>query len=187
MKKTGMFVSFVLLVSALLLAACAPATVTTSQGQDQSSGSSAVDSAPIAPAASSGTGNCSLLSKDEVGTILGQTVSEVRDEANSTICAYQTQDMILEVNFLNTGGLSAEAYMQNIRGINADRLVVVPGLGDESLYNGNANYDILFMRIGDKVNTFGLRSDPSSQATIPLSDVTAKELAVAQLLVTRLP
>ena len=181
MKKTGMFVTLGLVIGAVLLASCAPAIAATSQ----SSNSNAPDSAPSAPAAAVASGNCTLLSKDEVGTILGETVTEVRDEAKSTICAYQTQNMILEVNFLNTGGLTAVQYLDSIRSINANN-VPVPGLGTDALYNGNANYDILLVRTGDLVNTFGLRSDPSSQVTLSQADVEAKELAVAQLLVSRL-
>jgi len=181
MKKTGMFVTLGLVIGAVLLASCAPAITATSQ----SSSSNAPDSAPSAPAAAVASGNCTLLSKDEVGAILGETVTEVRDEAKSTICAYQTQNMILEVNFLNTGGLTAVQYLDSIRSINANN-VPVPGLGTDALYNGNANYDILLVRTGDLVNTFGLRSDPSSQVALSQADVEAKELAVAQLLVSRL-
>jgi hypothetical protein len=126
-----------------------------------------------------------LLSKDEVGAILGETVTEVRDEAKSTICAYQTKNMILEVNFLKTPGMTASEYMDNIRSINANN-VPVPGLGSDAFYKGNVNYDILLVRTGERVNTFGLRSDPSSQTVISLADVQAMELAVAQLLVSRL-
>jgi hypothetical protein len=93
--------------------------------------------------------------------------------------------MILEVNFLNTGGVTAVDYMNNIRSINANN-VPVPGLGTDAFYNGNANYDILLVRTGNSVNTFGLRSDPSSQVALSQADVEAKELAVAQLLVSRL-
>ncbi|MGA9396962.1 MAG: hypothetical protein WBV22_01775 [Anaerolineaceae bacterium] len=179
MKKTEMFVVLGLVIGALLLVACAPAVSTVSQS------STASDSAPAAPAAAVASGNCSVLSKDEVGAILGETVTQVRDEAKSTICAYQTQNMILEVNFLNTGGMSAVQYMDSMRSINANN-VPVPGLGTDAFYNGNANYDLLIVRTGDKVNTFGLRSDPSSQVTLSYEDVQAKELAVAQLLVSRL-
>jgi hypothetical protein len=182
MKKPGMFSAFGLVIAAVLLAACAPVAATASQNQS----SNAVDSATATPAADVASGNCTLLSKDEVGTILGETVTEVRDEAKNTICAYQTQNMILEVNFLNTGGLTALQYMDSIQSINANN-VPVTGLGDDAFYNGNASYDILLVRTGQKVNTFGLRSDPSSTVALSLTDVTARELAVAQLLVTRLP
>lgn len=181
MKKTEIFVILGLFVGALLLTACGSTTSPASQ----SSNPNATDSAPAAPAAAVASGNCSLLSKDEVGAILGDTVTQVRDEAKNTICAYQTQNMILEVNFLNTGGMTAVQYMDSMRSINANN-VPVPGLGTDSFYNGNANYDILLVRSGDKVNTFGLRSDPSSQVALTLADVQAKELAVAQLLVSRL-
>ena len=181
MKKNGMFVVLGFVISAVLLASCAPVIAS----PNQSSSSNTPASAPSAPAAAVTSGNCSVLSKDEVGAILGETVTEVRDEAKSTICAYQTQNMILEVNFLNTGGMTAVQYMDSIRSINANN-VPVPGLGTDALYNGNASYDILLVRTGDLVNTFGLRSDPSSQVPLSQADVEAKELAVAQLLVSRL-
>jgi hypothetical protein len=180
MKKTALFSVLGLVISALLLAACSPAVAPASQG----SSSSATDSAYAAPAAAVASGNCALLSKDEVGAILGETVTEVRDEAKHTICAYQTQNMILEVNFLNTGGMTAVDYMNNVRSINANN-VPVPGLGTDAFYNGNASYDILLVRTGNSVNTFGLRSDPSSQVALSQADVQAKTLAVAQLLVSR--
>ncbi len=181
MKKTAAFVGLGLVIGGLLLAACAPVTSTTSQ----SASAYGSDSAPAAPLAAIATGNCSVFSKEEVGSILGETVTEVRDEAKSTICVYQTQNMILEVNFLNTGGMSAVDYMDSIRSINANN-VPIPGLGTDALYNGNANYDLLIVRTGDSVNTFGLRSDPSSQVALSLEDVQAKELAVARLLISRL-
>jgi hypothetical protein len=181
MKKTVLFGVLGLVIGAVLLAACSPVVAPASQG----SSSNATDSAPAAPAAGTASGNCALLSKDEVGAILGETVTEVRDEAKHTICAYQTQNMILEVNFLNTGGVTAVDYMNNVRSINGNN-VPVPGLGTEAFYNGNASYDILLVRTGNSVNTFGLRSDPSSQVALSQADVQAKTLAVAQLLVSRL-
>jgi hypothetical protein len=182
MKKTGIFVSFGLLIGALLLAACAPAVATASQSSSSHTG----NPAPVVPESSNATGNCSLITKDNMGTILGETVTEVRDEASSTICAYQTQNMIMEVNFLNTGGLSATQFMDAKRSINPDSVVPVAGLGDDAFYSGNATYMILQVRTGSAVNTFGLRSADGSTLVISAADAQAKELAAAQLLIPRL-
>ena len=183
MKKTGLYVAFGFLIGAVLLTACAPAVATASQSPDSNTG----NSAPPVPVSSNASGNCSILSKDEMGAILGETVTEVRDEASSTICVFQTQNMIMEVNFLNTGGLSATQFMDAKRSINPENVVSVAGLGDDAFYSGNAAYMILLVRTGSSVNTFGLRAADGSTLVISASDAQAKELAAAQLLIPRLP
>jgi hypothetical protein len=189
MNKLGMYTIVAILIGSSLLAACG-----------QASAPSANPGAPTVQSAAPGTaiptaaeanpvavrpGNCTILSKDEAGTVLGQTVTEVRNEAKGTICAYQTEDLIFELNFLNTGGQSAVQYIKTIQEINPDG-ELVPGLGDEALYNSSPAYRILYVRKGDSVYTFGIRSDPASQVAAP-ENIPAMEKTLAELLLSHLP
>jgi hypothetical protein len=173
------------LISATMLAAC-----TTTPFSSTNSVSS-----PIAPLATSNpnaspngsvppqTGNCTRLTKDDVGKVLGQTVTDVREEAKGTLCVYQTKAVIFELTFPNTGVISGVKFMENIRAINNSTLI--PGLGDEAFYNTSSSYRILYVRKGNSVYTFGIRSEPPSQLPSP-ENIKSMEKTFAELLLTRL-
>ncbi|MGA2505037.1 MAG: hypothetical protein ABSG01_13180 [Anaerolineales bacterium] len=196
MKKIGMFSFAVIMIGASLLAACGQAPV-------PSANSSAPAAAPLAalatesPQAASANsvpasaGNCTLLSKDEVGTALGEAVVEVRDPAkDGTLCVYQTQNLILELSFINKFGGFGDSvqYMQMTRTNNiGDAPVEVPGLGDEALYHGSSAYRLLFVRKGATVYSFGVRNVTADQSLSSPANSQAMEKALAELLLPRLP
>jgi len=142
--------------------------------------------APLAPLATSTpkssptsstsptTGNCTLLSKDEISKVLGEAVAEVRDPSKDhALCVYQTKNLILEMGFVtNFGGFGDSVkYMQFIRA-NAPA-IDVPGLGDEALYNSSTKYIILLVRKGALVYSFGVRG--VSGDYLSLADSQAKD------------
>lgn len=185
MNKLGMYTIVAIFIGASLLAACGQASAPSTPAVSQPAApNTAIPTAAEANPVAVQTGNCTILSKNEAATVLGQTVTEVREEAKGTVCAYQTKDLIFELHFLNTGGLSAVQFMKNIQGINPDG-ALVPGLGDEALYNSSSAYRILYVRKGSSVYTFGIRSDPASQVAAP-ENIPAMEKTLAELLLSHL-
>jgi len=195
MKKSGMYLFVLILIGASVLVACG-------QAPTQNANSSAPASAPLAPVATAipqstktnstgSAGNCTLLSKDEVGTVLAEAVVEVRDPAkNGDLCVYQTQNLILEVSFIHKFGGFADSigYMQGTRTNNiGDAALDVPGLGDEAFYHGSSVYRILLVRKGDIVYSFGVRNVTADQSLSSPDNAQASEKAIAELLLPRLP
>lgn len=198
MKKIGL-----VLFLMLLLAACAPASApsdNSSSPQVASSGQTIatlnalatelpkVASANSAPA---NAGVCTLASKDEVGTIMGEAVVEVRNPDKKGVnCVYQTQNLILELNTLHTFGAygNSEEYMKQTRvnGI-GDPAVDVAGLGDDAFYHGSAKYRILLVRKGDTIYSFGVRNVTADQSLASPDNAQDLEKAVADLVQSRLP
>lgn len=134
---------------------------------------------------------CSLLSKDDVGTILGEAVVDSRvPSADGSVCEYQTNSMILELTTIhNFGGFGDSVqYMESIRtnGI-GDAVVDVPGLGDEAFFHGSAAYRILQVRKGDTSYGFGVRNAASDQSISSPENAQALEKAMADLFFSRLP
>jgi hypothetical protein len=183
----------VILLSTSLIMACglgaapnanpsAPAVAPVATNNSQSSGANSI------PAIA---GNCTLLSKDEVGKVLAQAVDEVRDPSpNHTLCVYQTKNLILELTFLHQFGgfLNSVKYMQETRSNNiGDSPLDVPGLGDEAFYHGASAYRMLFVRKGDTVYTFGVRNVTADQSISSPENAQAMEKALAELLLSRLP
>ncbi|MCX6984596.1 MAG: hypothetical protein NT118_07585 [Lentisphaerae bacterium] len=193
MKKTGLFLFSVILIGAALLAACG-------QAPAPNANPGAPATAPLAPAGSNPTtansnplsgGNCTLLSKDEVGTILGEAVVEVRDPAkDGTTCVYQTKSLILELNSLhNFGGfVDSVNFMKETRAANINNPTEdVPGLGEDAFYNGNLKYNMLYVSKGGIVYTFGVRNVTTDQSLSSPDNAQAMEKAIAVLLLSRLP
>jgi hypothetical protein len=196
MNKTGLYLFVVILIGASLLAACG-------QAPAQNANSSAPAGAPLSQPATSipqstnansapvNANNCTLLSKDEVGKVLGEPVVEVRDPAkDGSLCVYQTQNLILEVLFIHKFGgyVDSVQYMQATRtsGI-GEAPVDVPGLGDEAFYHGSSAYRILLVRKGDTVYSFGLRNVTADQSLSSPANAQPMEKAIADLLLPRLP
>ena len=194
MKNTGLFSFVVIVIGAILLAACGQAT-TPAVNSNAPAVASLIPVAPAATALPASTvasssalapDKCTLLSKDEVGTILTEPVADLREEGKGTLCVYQTQKLIFELSFLNTGGMSATQYMDNVRATKTDS-VPVPGLGDDAFNNASPAYPILFVRKGDSVYTFGLRNVTADQSLSSPENAQATEKTLAALLLTRLP
>jgi hypothetical protein len=196
MKKTGMFLFAVIMIGASLLAACgqAPAPSANSSAPAAAPPSQVATAIPQSASANSApasAGNCTLLSKDEVGTALGEAVVEVRDPTkDGTLCVYQTQNLILELSFITQfGGFgNSVQYVQMTRtaGI-GDAPVEVPGLGDEAFYHGTATYRLLLVRKGATVYSFGVRNVTADQSFSSPANSQAMEKALAELLLPRLP
>jgi hypothetical protein len=191
MRKNGMFSFAIMLIGAILMAACGQAATPTANA----SAPAVATPAPLATAipkttdansSSVATSNCSIVSKDEIGTVLGEVIVDAREKGNGTICAYQTANLILEINFLNTGGFTPEQYMQNIRSINENG-VSITGLGDDAFNTAKPAYPILHVRKGNSVFTFGLRNVTADQSLSSPDNAQALEKSVAELLISRLP
>jgi hypothetical protein len=197
MKKIGL-----LLFVMLLLAACGPAAV-----------QSAIPSAPviatvaplasaaplatdIPPATAANTvpvagNNCALLSKDEIGKVLGEAVVDLKDPTkDGLLCEYKTQNLILELGFLHIfiGTGNSINYMQQLRtdGIGVAPLEVT-GLGDESLYHGQSTHRVLYVRKGDTVYTIGVRNLTADNSLSSPDNAQTLEKSLADLLMTRVP
>jgi hypothetical protein len=196
MNKTITFPFTAFLFGAILLVACGIAVT-----PNGNAGTSAVapfhstektigqstnaNSIPIA------AGNCTLLSKDEVGKVLAQAVDEVRDPSKKgTLCVYQTKNLILEIGFLHQFGgfVNSVKYMQSFRDNKVgDGPLDVPGLGDEAFYNGASIYRILLIRKGESVYNVGLRNVTADQSLSSPKNAQAIEKVIAELLLSRLP
>jgi hypothetical protein len=194
MKKTGIFLFVGILIASILLAACGQAAVV--------NGNPVVPLAAPATAIPSATNantipipvtgnNCTLLSKDEVGKVLGEAVVDLRDPTrNGTLCEYLTQNLILELGFYHIfiGTGNSVNYMQQLR---TDGIGVAPvevtGLGDESLYHGESNHRVLYVRKGDTVYSIGVRNVTADNSLSSPDNAQALEKTIADLLMTRLP
>jgi hypothetical protein len=210
MKRIGSFLMVMVSTSAILLAACGQAPVP-----------SAVASAPpvaavdtqippldtaLAPLVALATeiatkaaenssppaGNdCAVVTKDEVGTVLGEAVVEVRNPDQKGVnCVYQTKDLILEINTLNSFGSYGNSvdYMKATRdnGVGEPALDV-PGLAEEAFYHGAAKYRLLLVRLGPTVYSFGVRNVTADQSLSSPANAQALEQATAELFLGNLP
>ena len=197
MKKIGLFLFLM-----LLLAACGPAAVPSAiPSSPQIASSVPADTAlaalateiPKSASANSAPANagvCTLVSKDEIGTILGEAVVEVRNpDKKGIICVYQTKNLILELNTLHAfgGWGNSVEYMKQTRvdGVGEPALDV-PGLGDEAFYHGSAAYRLLLVRKGDTVYSLGVRNVTADQSISSPDNAQALEKAVAGLVLSRL-
>jgi hypothetical protein len=194
MRKSVLF-----LFIAVLLAACgqapasnvnssAPAAAPLSPLATASLQSSAESSIPAASI------NCTVLSKDEVGTILAEAIVEVRDPAkDGSLCVYQTQNLILELNTQKVFGGFGDSvnFMQQIRAndiASSDTPLDVPGLGDEAFFHGGSGYvRVLLVRKGAIVYSFGLRNITADQSLSSPDNAQALEKALADLILARAP
>jgi hypothetical protein len=196
MKKTGVFSFIFILLGASLLAACGAAPVSNTVPSGPALAPLAAVSTEVSQSATANANpasapNCSLLSKDEVGTALGEPVLELRDPVkDGSLCVYQTQTMILELSILKKFGGFGDSvkYMEGTKtnGI-GDAPVDVPGLGDEAFYHGGAAYRLLLVRKGDMVYSFGVRTVTADQSLASPANAQALEKAIADLTLSRVP
>jgi hypothetical protein len=201
MKKIGMFLFTGMLFGASLLAACAqaaaPATATVAPLASVAplatvaAPATVIPTAPVANVIPVTGNNCALLSKDEVGKVLGEAVVDLKDPTkNGTLCEYQTQNLILELGFYQTfiGTGNSVNYMQQLRtdGIGAAP-VEITGLGDESLYHGESTHRVLYIRKGDTVYSVGVRNHTADFSISSPDNAQVLEKSLADLLMTRVP
>jgi hypothetical protein len=196
MNKKGLYIFVFIMISASLLAACGQAPVSNVNSSapavaPQSQPATAVPQSTTSNSSAVIANNCNLLSKDEVGTALGEAVVDLRDPAkDGVLCVYQTQNLILELSFINKFGgyTDSVTYMQATRTNNiGDAPVEVPGLGDEAFYHGAAIYRLLLVRKGATVYSFGIRNVTADQSLSSPANSQAMEKALAELLLPRLP
>ncbi len=193
--------SFAIILSGvILMAACGQAATTPPVN---ATAPAVASLAPVATALSKPTeanapavaaANCTVLSKDEVGKILGEPVVEVRDPAkDGSLCVYQTQNLILEFNTQRVfGGFGdSVAFIKQLRAIgieSGDTPLDVPGLGDEAFYKGGSGLiRVLMIRKGAVVYSFGLRNVTTDQSLSSPANVEAVEKSLADLLMSRTP
>lgn len=112
-------------------------------------------SAANSPASSnSNTQNaCDLLSKDDVGKILGQDVVDAVESGMGGVCTFTTKDLTFILTVSSTGGIK---FMPETLAKLGDVAQVVTGLGDQAFYNLDSN--TLFALKGDAVFLFNLHN-----------------------------
>ena len=201
MKKIGMILFTGMLFGASLLAACAqaaaPATATVAPLASVAplatvaAPATAIPTAPAANVIPVTGNNCTLLSKDEVGKVLGEAVVDLKDPTkNGTLCEYLTQNLILELGFYHTfiGTGNSVNYMKQLRtdGIGAAPEEVA-GLGDEALYHGESTHRVLYIRKGDTVYSVGVRNNTADFSISSPDNAQTLEKSLADLLITRVP
>ena len=196
MKKTGMFLLAGMLFGASLLAACGLTPVQGTSPAAPVVATAAPLATAIPPAAVANTvpvagNNCALLSKDEVGKVLGEAVVDLKDPTkDGLLCEYLTQNLILELGFYHTfiGTGNSVNYMQQLR---TDGIGVAPvevtGLGDEALYHGDSNHRVLYVRKGDTVYTMGVVNVTADNSLSSPDNALTLEKSLADLLMTRVP
>ena len=202
MKKADMFLLAGMLFGASLLAACGltPVQGTSPAAPVVATVAPLASAAPLAttipPATAANTvpvagNNCALLSKDEVGKVLGEAVVDLKDPTkDGLLCEYLTQNLIVELEFLHVfmGAGNSVNYMQQLR---TDGIGVAPvevtGLGDESLYHGESNHRVLYVRKGDTVYTIGVRNVTADNSLSSPDNAQTLEKSLADLLMTRVP
>jgi hypothetical protein len=199
MKNNRTYSFAMFLIGTILLAACGQAVAPTANA----SVPAVATSAPVAQAspiptdtksAPVSTANCSVVSKDEVGKILGEPVVEVRDPAkNGSLCVYQTQNLILELNTQTRFGGFGDSvnFMKQIRANDldgGDTPLEVSGLGDEAFYHGGSGLlRSLLVRKGDTVYSFGLRKITADNSLSSPDNAEKLEKSLAELELSRLP
>jgi hypothetical protein len=202
MRKNRMVSFAIMLIGAILMAACGQAAAPTANA----SAPAAAEATQAPPAAAAiptpteantpaaATAACTVLSQDEVGKILAEPVVEVRDPAkDGSLCVYQTQNLILEFNTQRIFGGFGDSvnFMKEMRSVaneNGDNLLDVPGLGDEAFYRGGSGLvRVLFIRKGAIVYTFGLRNVTTDQSLSSPDNAETMEKSLAELLLSRLP
>ncbi len=196
MNKTRLYLFVLFLIGASLLAACGQAPAQNANpsalaGALLSQPTTAITQSTNANSAPASADNCTLLSKGEVGTILGEAVVDLRDPVkNGSLCVYQTQNLILELSVIHKFGgyTDSVTYMQATRTNNiGDAPVDVPGFGDEAFYHGSAAYRLLLVRKGATVYSFGVRNVTADQSLSSPANSQALEKSIAELLLPRLP
>ena len=202
MKNSKLFLFVAILLGASLLAACgltpvqgsgpaAPVVATVAPLASAAPLATAIPPATVANTVPVAGNNCALLSKDEVGKVLGEAVVDLKDPTkDGLLCEYLTQNLILELGFYHTfiGTGNSVNYMQQLR---TDGIGVAPvevtGLGDESLYHGESNHRVLYVRKGDTVYTIGVRNVTADNSVSSPDNAQTLEKSLADLLMTRVP
>jgi len=195
MKKTTLFLYTVILASASLLAACGqaaavnPGSPTDVPASSPNSNPSAPTVTPVGannPSSSGATSDskyvdaCVLLTKEDVSMALGVPVDSATSTGLGGVCTYTTADKSIEFTIAgHTGGKKAFATQLERLG---DSALVIPGLGDQALFNTNSN--ALFLLKGDAeymFNASDLNFQPLAQSVIQDIDTKVAEQLLKNL------
>ena len=206
MKKNSKFPFVIILIGAILMAACSQAGAPAASTSAPAANTSAPAVASPAPTATASPepivatppaltfADCTLLSMDDIGMVLGEAVVDAREEIDpvmkgvqnrNTYCFYLTNNVQLELTFIDPTGFpgASDGVMQGTRGAYPDA-VTIPGLGDDAIIHDFHGYIELFFRKADSVNSIGLAKVGS---LISPDNAQAVEKAVAELLLSHLP
>jgi len=174
-----------LIVAVILIAACSPkqvsSTVNPVSPTDQPSAAQvATQVIPTTNSSSNTADACTLLTKDEVSSVLGVTVISAESKGLGGVCTYKTDKLGIDLTLSNTGGLKA---MNTTKTNLGDLALDVPGLGDMAFYNTNSA-NALFVLKGDAEYLFNI-SDLNYQP-LDVAFVQATEKALAEKLLSNL-
>ena len=184
MNKSSTFLVLTTLLGAGLLAACGQAATpnANSGSPGVSQPAAASPKSTVAGSSSSKTDACALLTKEEVGKVLGETVETVTPKGLGGVCTYDTANLSFDLTVFHTGGTE---YLKTTRAKLGDLALDVPGLGDEAFYNTNSFVNTLFLRMGDAAYLLDVMNKPSGNEISPEA-VRAMEKALAEQLVSNL-
>jgi Protein of unknown function (DUF3558) len=184
MKKPMTFLFVTTLLGASLLAACGQAATPSANSSAPADAQLATASpkSTVASSSSSKVDACTLLSKDEVGKVLGETVGASESKGLGGVCSYTTANLTFELTVSHTGGTD---YLKTTRAKLGDLALDVPGLGDEAFYNTNSIVNTLFVRVGDAAYLLDVMNNPGVQGPSPEA-LRAMEKALGEQLVTNL-
>ena len=150
-KRTGMIA--LISIIAILVSACGGSTVKPSAEAP----AAAPTSAPAANSPASSDSNtqnaCNLLSKEDVGKVLGQDVGDAVESGMGGVCTFTSKDLTFILTVSSTGGIK---FMSETLAKLGDAAQVVPGLGDQAFYNSDSK--TLFALKGDAVFLFNLNN-----------------------------
>jgi len=207
MKKTGKFPLVIFLIGASLLAACGQAAVPTANASAPAvvsvppaagASSPAVTSpAPtatpspeptVAPPPALTLADCTLLSLDQIGTVLGEAVvtdSEVV-EGPFTRCEYKTDSWNFNLTFDHGTG-SGASFMEIYRNTFGDKAITIPGLGDDAIgVSSDASYLDIYLIQGNSKIIMDLSKVKMVVGGTP-PNPEEKEKALTELLFSHLP
>jgi hypothetical protein len=185
MKKQILFQFTILLLGAILLAACAPAAQSSANPVVPVTGETAIPAAKSIPTPanaknpSSKVDACVLLTKDDVSKALGQPAGDGESKGLGGVCSYKSNTLSIDMTVLHTGGTK---FLQQARAKLAADALDIPGVGDEAFYNP-FSYTLIF-RKGDGAYMIFL-SDSSKEITE--EDRQAKEKALSLQMLTHMP
>jgi hypothetical protein len=187
MKKPVMIRYIGILVGASLLAACGTAAMPTTNptapvtAAVASVVAAATDNPNSAPANSSSqkADACTFLSKDEVGQVLGQPVTDAVSSGLGGVCTYTSKDASVDLTVTHTGGIK---YLEGLKAKIGDTILAVDGVGDAAVYNTFSS-GLIFSK-GDAAYIIGF-SDLTHVMTP--DDIQAKQKALAAVLLSHLP
>jgi hypothetical protein len=187
MKKLVTIRFIGIFLGASLLAACGTAAMPTTNPAAPAAAAvatvaqAATDNPNPAPANSNPqkADACTFLSKDEVGQVLDQPVTDAVSSGLGGVCTYTSKDASVDLTITHTGGMK---YMQGMMSKVGDTILAVNGVGDSAVYNTFSS-TLIFSK-GDAAYLIGYSDLTHAMTT---DDIQAKQKALAAVLLSHLP